>query len=98
MNRITNAMLTARAQLLNKLTASPSSYMDADRKILVGHFHISYAYGGACLVRTCSDGGGEQAILTSGHVSKRECYDRMNAYIQAIEDIRYGHISVERIA
>lgn len=83
-DRITNMHLEALAQRINKLTNSPTEYM-TDRKINVGHFHISYAYGGACLQRTCNDGGGVTCPIDQGHVPKRELYEKMHAFIRGLE-------------
>jgi hypothetical protein len=51
---------------------------------------ISYAYGGASLHRNCSaDGNGESHgvsdVLGSGHMPKRELYERMQAFLRGIE-------------
>jgi hypothetical protein len=59
--------------------------MDDNRKILVGHFHIDYAYGGVMLCRTVNDGGGVSSVLSSGHTSKRDLYDQIYAFIRGIE-------------
>lgn len=83
-NRITNKHLETLANRLNVMTNSPTAYWD-DGKCNVGHFHISYAYSGACLVRTVNDGGGVTCPIGSGHVSKRECYEQMYAFIRGIE-------------
>jgi len=61
------------------------------------HFHqapdvyvISYAYGGAALHRNCAldairESHGVHDVLSSGHVPKRELYDRMQAFLRGID-------------
>lgn len=53
-------------------------------------FVISYAYGGASLHRNCSvDASGESHgvsdVFGCGHVSKRELYERMHAFLRGVE-------------
>ncbi len=88
MKRITEKDLAAVCARLNRITNSPETYMGADRKCNIGHYHISYAYGGACLHRICSTGGGVTTPLMGGHVPKRELWERMHAYIQGIESTK----------
>ena len=82
--RITEAMLQSRVDRLNKLTNSPAQPY-TNGKANIGNFHLSHAYGGVCLHRMCTDGGGVTAPLIGGHVSKRELYDALCAFISDIE-------------
>ena len=90
MQRITNNHLQAMCDRINRLTGSPMTYMDDNRKILIGHYHISGAYGGVSLHRTMNDGGGVTEVLRCGHVTKRDLYERMCAYIYGLEDSNKG--------
>ena len=88
MNRITKKMLESRVAYLNQITNSPSEYMtiaDGVRTINIGHYHISHAYGGVCLMRTMSSGGGVTCPLSSGHGPKRDLFNELNAFIRGIE-------------
>ena len=88
MNRITEKMIKSRVAYLNKITNSPAEYMttkDGFHTINIGHYHISYAYGGVCLMRTMSDGGGVTCPLSNGHSPKRDLYNELNAFIAGIE-------------
>ena len=86
MERITIKHLEAIARRLNKMTNSPTTYMDANRNILVGHFHIDRAYGGFSLCRTDNSSGGvTQPMGYAGHVPARELYERMHAFMAGIE-------------
>ena len=84
-DRITQKHLEALVARINTVTDSPMAYMDADRKILVGHYHIDYAYGGVSLARTMTTGGGINAPLGSYHRTKRELYDQMQAFLAGID-------------
>lgn len=84
-DRITDKHLDALCERLNKITGSPMTYMDGDRHILVGHFHIDSSYGGWNLARTMNTSGGITCPISAGHLPARELYERMYAYIRGIE-------------
>lgn len=90
MDRITDKHLAALCERLNKLTDSPlvPYAMNEERThhiAQVGNFHISRAYGGACLHRMSNTSGGVSCPLNAGHVPKRELYEQMRAMIAGIE-------------
>ena len=93
MTRITIKQLEQLAQYLNELTNSPLTYRNesiADSfKANIGHWHISQAYGGACMHRTVSDGGGVTCPIVHGHVSKRELFDLTHAFIKGLTFTKY---------
>ena len=53
----------------------------------IGNYHLSGAYGGYALHRMDTDGGGITDVLRVGHVSKRELYNSMQAFIRGIDAI-----------
>jgi hypothetical protein len=63
-------------------TTSPSGHGIYSANI--GNYHLSGAYGGFSLHRMDTDGGGVQDVLGCGHISKRDLYDRMHAFIRGI--------------
>lgn len=87
--RITQKDLETVARRINLITGSPVNPYEADDtgrlRAQIGNYHISYAYGGASLSRMVTDGGGTSDVLSCGHITKRELYDRMQAYIAGIE-------------
>ncbi len=89
MDRITDKMLDSLCARINKLTHSPeTSYTrkpEGGMRANIGNFHISHAYGGVCLHRMCNEGGGVTAPLGLGHVTKRELWDRMQAFANGLE-------------
>ena len=86
MERITIKHLEAIAHRLNKMTDSPTTYMDGNRNILVGHFHIDRAYSGFSLHRTANSSGGvTQPMGHAGSVPARELYEKMHAFMAGIE-------------
>lgn len=90
-SRITDKDLDALALRINRTTGSPETYMTADdthprgRRINVGHYHTSSAYGGVCLHRTTNESGGVTCPIGNYYRPKRELYDAMHAYIAGYE-------------
>ena len=90
-DRITRKHLDALCARLNRITESPMTYMDEQRNILIGHWHISCAYGGFCLVRTCNIHGGEsQPMGHMGHRPARQVYELTHAFIAGLEFAKHG--------
>jgi hypothetical protein len=88
MERITQKHLEGLVGRLNRLTGSPMSpyaMVDGKHVAQIGNYHLDYAYGGAQLVRIHNLCGGVSTPLMSGHVSNRECYDGIYAFIRGIE-------------
>ncbi len=51
----------------------------------VGTFVIDGAYGGWELQRMMNEGGGVSDVLGTGHVSRRELYHQLHAFLRGIE-------------
>ena len=88
MERITEKKLNALCERLNKLTGSPETPYTLDGvgiRANVGNYHISHAYGGVCLHRMSNESGGVTTPLNCGHVSKRELYNAMHAFMAGFE-------------
>lgn len=91
--RITDRHLTGLCDRLNRLTGSPMVPYTFDpvkdkHCAQIGNYHISHAYGGVALHRMSNDGGGVSEPLYTGHVSKRELYLQMHAYIKGMEEMK----------
>jgi hypothetical protein len=88
-DRITRKQLDALVARLNDITGSPTAawtrHADGTLKANIGNYHISGAYGGVCLHRMMTDGGGVTTPLTCGHVPKRELFNQLRAYIDGLE-------------
>lgn len=84
MNRITEAHLRHLVSIINNLTGNMHEPY-TDRKANIGNYHISHAYGGVCLHQMINEDGGIRTVLMGGHVTKRELYDAMSAFIDGIE-------------
>lgn len=82
--RITDSMLQARVNRLNAITKSPTEYR-TDGVISVGHYTLSGAYGGVSLHRIVNTSGGVSDVFSCGHVTKRDLFDRINAYLLGLE-------------
>ena len=94
MQRITENDLRVVCNRINVITGSPREpYVRDSRGVLVaciGNYHISSAYGGVCLQRMQTEGGGVDTPINSGYVTKRELYNLMHAYIQGLENQKNG--------
>ena len=90
MDRIRQSDLEHYAGLINQATNSPMETLTRDEtgKLTanVGNYYISGAYGGVSLYRNVGPGGGSTEVLNSGHVPKRDLYNRMRAYLAGLED------------
>jgi hypothetical protein len=88
MNRITDKNLHAVIERINTETGSPDGYahpyslMGGVCKARVGHYHISHAYGGVALHRVANEAGGVSDVFGQGHMTKRELYDLMQAFLK----------------
>jgi hypothetical protein len=91
MDRITEKHLQALCDRLNRITNSPETPYKKDGNQFIaqiGNYHLDFAYGGVELVRMSNLGGGVDNPLRTGHVPKRELYNRMQAYIAGMEEKR----------
>ena len=83
MNRITQETLNAVTDRINRMTGSPMlPYVNG--KPQIGCYCLDWAYGGVGLRRIVNDGGGETNVI-AGYMTKRELYDRMQAFISGLE-------------
>lgn len=89
MQRITEKMLENLADRINAATDSPDKpwgdHKDGS-KANIGNYHISYAYGGACLHRMMNKGGGVNCPIQDYHSPKRELFGKMDAYLSGLSD------------
>jgi len=85
MNRITDKMLQIRVDYLNKITGSPAEYFIEAGNTATGHFLIDSAYGGVALERVTNTTGGVTDVFDSGHMPKRELFERLCAFIEGYE-------------
>ena len=81
--RITEKDLRAVIDRINMVTGSPAKpYVDG--KPQAGCYHLSGAYGGVALHRMARTGTGVTDIFY-GHGTKRELYDKMQAWLAGYE-------------
>ena len=90
MKRITEKDLQHLVDQINALTNSPSTpygkNTDGKPTANIGCFHLDYAYGGVSLHQMVSVGGGTKDVFQCGHTTKRELYNRLNAYIMGCKE------------
>ena len=87
MNRITKKLLVARIDTINSLLGMPETpYTRTNEGFSanIGNFHLSQAYGGYCVHRMCNENGGVSTPIWAGHVSSREAYERICAFIAGL--------------
>lgn len=94
MNTITKSNLQAVVDRINRMTGSPlepytrtGEVPSQKYKANIGNYHLSGAYGGYALYQMNTDGGGITDVLRVGHVSKRELYNLMHAFIRGLDVI-----------
>ena len=88
MDRITQRCLVSLCERINVAQKTPSvAYARIDDKLVgqVGNYHISGAYGGVSLHQTANESGGARDVFSCGHITKRDLYNRMRAYLVACE-------------
>src|SRR3990172_5190597 len=51
----------------------------------VGHFYLDGAYDGWALYEIMNEGGGVHDVFSVGHVSRRELYGLMQAFLRGAE-------------
>jgi len=87
-----NKIMGQPADAYRKVRVGPAKSATGDSgvkyryKANVGNYHISYAYGGACLHRMANESGGVSCPLVQYHVPKRELLGLMDAYISGLWD------------
>jgi hypothetical protein len=87
--RITRSFLDAKAATINSMTKSPaesSRMVNGKYCANIGNYHISGAYGGYCLHRMATEGGGVSDVFSCGHVPARELAAIMSAYTAGLYD------------
>lgn len=86
--RITIKNLEAVAARINRETLSPSTAYALNQHgkhvAQIGNYHISQAYGGYCLHRIQTEGGGVSSPLSGGHIPARDLYNEMQAFLSGI--------------
>ena len=87
--RITQKMLDGMINRLNTATGNnPVPWSNG--KPNIGNFHTDSAYGGVALYQMISEGGGVNDISRFGHVSKRELYNYIRAFLDGLEYAKTG--------
>ena len=88
--RITQKDLQATCDRINRMLDKPlEPYARIEGKLVanVGCYHLDNANGDVALYQMASEGGGVRDIL-DGHMPKRDLYERMQAFIKGIEEVK----------
>ena len=73
--------LCERINAAQKTPAQPFERIDGSLVGQIGNYHLSGAYGGVSLHKTMTTGGGVCDVFGCGHVTKRDLYNRMSAFL-----------------
>lgn len=84
MQRVTEKQLQSIVDRINRITGSPMEPW-TNGKANIGNYHLSHAYGGVCLHRMSTNGGGVSSPLSTGHIPKRELAGLLYAFISGID-------------
>jgi len=82
MNRITQRDLEALVRRLNVI----AGHGTAPKYSTIGAYCLDYAYGGVSLERYMNEQGGVDDIFRCGHITKRDLYNRICAYLAGMCD------------
>jgi hypothetical protein len=87
MNRITKKLLQARIETINSILGLPATpytlHEDGTRSVNQGVFILTQAYGGYGVGKMSEEGGTWSAIW-NGHISARDAYERISAFIAGL--------------
>lgn len=90
-DRITNRHLDELCRVLNRSFLGDANVPlwnrqeDGSLKATVGAYYIDGAYGGVALYRMSTEGGGVSDVFHSGHMTKRDLYNRIRAFMDGID-------------
>lgn len=87
MERTTQKRLEFLCDRINSIkNTSARPYENVNDKLVaqIGNFHLSLAYGGVSLHQMVGVGGGVRDVFSCGHITKRDLYNRMNAFLSGI--------------
>ena len=87
MNRITKKQLQSRIETINSILGLPATpytvHEDGTRIVNEGVFILTQAYGGYGVGKMSEEGGTWSAIW-NGHITAREAYERICAFIAGL--------------
>ena len=87
MTRITKKLLQARIDTINSILNRPATpftvHEDGSRTVNEGVFILTQAYGGYG-VGKMSEEGGTWSEIWHGHISARDAYERLSAFIAGL--------------
>ena len=91
MKRVTQKDLEILVDRINVVTGSPREYSTKDESgkyfhSNIGHYHLSYAYGGVKLERLCNESGGVSTVSHDGYGTKRQLYSFMIAFLDGFQE------------
>ena len=90
MSQINTAQLEATIKRINTIQHSPlQPYIGNVGQ--VGCYYLSAQYGGYSLCRITNESGCDMDVLGCGHVTKRELFNLMQAFMSGLTEERPSH-------
>ena len=87
MNRISKKLLQSRIDTINSILGLPATpytlQEDGTRSVNEGVFILTQAYGGYGVGKMSEEGGTWSAIW-NGHITARDAYERLSAFIAGL--------------
>ena len=100
--RITDKDLQAVVNRINgKLKTPTQPYAqnaDGSHTAQIGCYHLSWDYDGVCLHQITNLGGGCRTVVCGGHVTKRQLYEMMHAFISGLDEREVADSLLQRAA
>lgn len=88
MERITDKHLEVLIKRINVITKNPTTpyteYKNGKTKSNIGNYHLDWAYGGVALNQMSNESGGVSSPFGSGYTTKRDLYNRLQAFLEGL--------------
>lgn len=84
--RITESMLNNKIVTINMHMNTPDKHYAEPGKANVGHYYLSYQYGGVALYQVGKNG--DRSVFSHGFVTKVAMYDMLSAFIRGIQEAK----------
>lgn len=87
-DRISMKQLDQLCTILNRWNGSDGPLWTREgneNHATIGAYYIDGAYGGVALYQMVTDGGGVTDVLSCGHTTKRDLYNRIRAFMIGID-------------
>ena len=91
MTRITQKMLQTKLDYLNNITGNKvetHTKKETGHETNIGNYHLDFSYCGIAVHQYYNTQGGISVPFGCGHVTKRELFDLLCAYIDGVDVVK----------